>query len=80
MSRNQPTIESMILKAGGCEKVAADLDVSASMVRKWRSKNGIPWWHWHYFIALGYNASQIYHAVVAVVGDTYGVPGKSAKK
>lgn len=76
---NQPTMESMIEKAGGLEQVAADLEMTPSMVRKWLGKNAMPWWHWHYFIEKGYSAAQIYNAIVALFGDQYAEKKKAAK-
>lgn len=77
---NQPTMESMIAKAGGLEQVAVDLGLTASMVRKWLGKNAMPWWHWHYFIEKGYTAAQIYNAIVLAFGESYANKQKAARQ
>ena len=72
-----PAIRGMIEKAGGPIAVGEALSISASMVRKWPS-HGVQWWHWHFFIARGYNATFLYKANLAAAAEKYGIPTKAA--
>ena len=78
--KNVPTIESIIKKLGGCDKIAKDLDKTPALIRSWR-QNGISWWWWHYIMKQGnFRAGEIYNACVLVAGHHYDIPKETPKR
>ena len=75
---DQKAIRGMIEKAGGPIAIAAELSISASMVRKWPT-HGIQWWHWPFFIGRGYNATYLFKANLAAAGHKYGLEAPAKK-